>query len=182
MTTGAPLPPTRGRSRARTLVPLGLAAWLVLEIWLLTLVADASSALVVLALLVGGGLLGAAVVKRAGRRAFTTLTQTLQRQQAGGVPVAPGKGGDGNGMLMLGGLLLMLPGLASDVLGLLLLLPPVRTAAARYAERSLDRRVGTLLRQARVHRPDGKVVQGEVIRDTAEDQAGPRGPRPPLTP
>ncbi|WP_158100776.1 FxsA family protein, partial [Streptomyces fradiae] len=83
MTTGAPLPPTRGRSRARTLVPLGLAAWLVLEIWLLTLVADASSALVVLALLVGGGLLGAAVVKRAGRRAFTTLTQTLQRQQAG---------------------------------------------------------------------------------------------------
>jgi UPF0716 protein FxsA len=179
MTTGAPLPPARGRSRARTLVPLGLAAWLVLEIWLLTLVAGASSSLLVLALLVGAGVLGAAVVKRAGRRAFTTLAETLQRRQEGGAPGPEEKAG-GNGMLMLGGLLLMLPGLASDVLGLLLLLPPVRAAAARYGERALDRRMGTVLRQARIHRPDGKVVPGEVIRDTG-DPAGPRDSRPPLT-
>ncbi|MDT9685964.1 FxsA family membrane protein [Streptomyces sp. TRM76323] len=183
MTTGAPLlPPTRGRSRARTLIPLGLAAWLVLEIWLLALVADAASALAVLALLVAAGALGAAVVKRAGRRAFTALTETLQQQRTGGAPAADGKGGTGNGMLMLGGLLLMLPGLVSDVLGLLLLLPPVRTAAARFAERALDRRVGTVLRQARIHRPDGKVVPGEVIRDASGDPADPRGTRPPLTP
>ncbi|MFJ8694636.1 FxsA family membrane protein [Streptomyces roseolilacinus] len=181
MTTGAPLPPTRGRSRARTLVPLGLAAWLVLEVWLLTLVADAASAFAVLALLVGAGVLGATVVKRAGRRAFTALTETLQRQRAGGEPTAAEKGSAGNGMLMLGGLLLMLPGLASDVLGLLLLVPPVRTAVARFAERALDRRVGTALRQARIHRPDGKVVPGEVVRDHPGDPAGPRDTRPPLT-
>ncbi|MFV2121610.1 FxsA family protein, partial [Streptomyces sp. Act-28] len=89
MTTGAPLPPTRGRSRARTLVPLGLAGWLVLEIWLLTLVADVASALGVFALLVGAGVLGAAVVKRAGRRAFTALAETLRRQRAGDAPPAP---------------------------------------------------------------------------------------------
>ncbi|OEJ97139.1 FxsA family membrane protein [Streptomyces thermolilacinus] len=181
MTTGAPLPPTRGRSRARTLVPLGLAAWLVLEIWLLTLVADATSGLVVLALLVSSGVLGAAVVKRAGRRAFTALTETLQRQQTGGAAGPAEKGSTGNGMLMLGGLLLMLPGLASDVPGLLLLVPPVRAAAARYGERALDRRMGTALRQARIRRPDGKVVPGEVIRDTPGDPAGPRDNRPPLT-
>ncbi|WP_228975276.1 FxsA family membrane protein [Streptomyces sp. DH12] len=181
MTTGAPPPATRGRSRARTLVPLGLAAWLVLEIWLLTLVADAAGGLTVLALLVGGAVLGATVVKRAGRRAFTTLTGALQRERAGEPPEAAGAGG-GNGMLMLGGLLLMLPGLVSDVLGLLLLVPAVRTAAARYAERALDRRVGALLSQARVHRPDGRVVQGEVIRDEPAGPApGGRDTRPPLT-
>ena len=39
MTTGAPTPtyPARPRrSRMRTFLPLGVAAWLVLEIWLLT--------------------------------------------------------------------------------------------------------------------------------------------------
>ncbi|NYV78828.1 FxsA family protein, partial [Streptomyces sp. UH6] len=35
-------------------MPLGVAAWLVLEIWLLTLVADAAGGLTVLLLLVAG--------------------------------------------------------------------------------------------------------------------------------
>ena len=57
MTTGAPIPtypassaPRSGRprrSRLRTFLPLGLAAWLVLEIWLLTLVAGATNGFVV---------------------------------------------------------------------------------------------------------------------------------------
>ncbi|MCP9946537.1 FxsA family protein [Streptomyces somaliensis] len=180
MTTGAPLSPTRGRSRARTLLPLGLAAWLVLEVWLLALVADAANVLVVPALLVGAGVLGAAVVRRAGRRAFTALTGTLRLRPEDGVPA--GTGGAGNGMLMLGGLLLMLPGLVSDAVGLLLLVPPVRTAAARRAERALDRGVGAALRRARAPRPDGRVVPGEVVRDHPGPPSGPRDARPPLAP
>ncbi|MFI1016965.1 FxsA family membrane protein [Streptomyces sp. NPDC020965] len=192
MTTGA-MPPTVNpqRSRARKLVPLGFAAWLVLEIWLLTLVAGAAGSLTVLALLIGGAVLGGAVIKRAGRRAFRTLTETLQQQQSGREPAAPA-GSTGNGFLMLGGLLIMLPGLISDAVGLALLVPPVRRALGRYAERSLERRMraagagglGDAFQQARMHRPDGKVVQGEVIREdgpsdrTREDE----GPRPPLTP
>lgn len=195
--TGPPPPPARTpRSRARTLVPLGLAAWLVLEIWLLTLVAGAAGGLTVLLLLVGGAVLGAAVIKRAGRRAFRTLTETLQQQQgaAPGSPVGPDPASTGNGFLMLGGLLLMLPGLISDVAGLLLLIPGVRAMAGRYAESALERRVraavpgfGSLddaFQQARIHRPDGKVVQGEVIRDQTSRQPGAyddEGPRPPLT-
>ncbi|WP_336323150.1 FxsA family membrane protein [Streptomyces lavendofoliae] len=196
MMTGSPPPDARPpRSRARTLVPVGVAAWLVLEIWLLSLVAGAAGGLAVLALLAAGGVLGAAVIKRAGRRAFRTLTETLQRQQ--GATPAPGDGPDrastGNGFLMLGGLLLMIPGLVSDVAGLLLLLPPVRAAAGRYAERTLERRMraavsgygslGDAFQQARIHRPDGKVVQGEVIRDDAPPRSGAygdEGPRPPL--
>ncbi|WP_329114221.1 FxsA family membrane protein [Streptomyces sp. NBC_01465] len=192
MTTGAPPPTVPKRSRARTIVPLAIAVWLVLEIWLLTVVASATSGLTVLLLLVGGFVLGAAVIKRAGRRAFSSLTRTLQQQQSG-VAAPEGAGGaesGGNGFLMLSGLLLMIPGFVSDAVGLLLLLPPVRSLLSRTTERSLQRRMnaaqpGTLgdaFQQARMHRPDGKVVQGEVIR---EDRPGPRqdeGPRPPITP
>ncbi|WP_028814022.1 FxsA family membrane protein [Streptomyces flavidovirens] len=190
MTTGSPPPTVPKRSRARTFVPLGVAAWLVLEIWLLTVVAEAAGGFAVFLLLVAGTVLGAVVIKRAGRRAFKNLTETLQRQQAGQTP-AQRRLGSGSGFLMLGGLLLMLPGMVSDVAGLLLLVPPVRSFLGRHAERSLERRMsgagtgslGDAFQQARMHRPDGKVVQGEVIRQDAPPAPGrDDGPKPPLTP
>ncbi|MGX1544327.1 FxsA family membrane protein [Streptomyces adustus] len=192
MTTGVPTPsstPTSSstrppRSRLRTFLPLGVAAWVVLEIWLLTVVAGATSGFTVFLLLLAGFVLGAVVVKRAGRRAFRNLNEALQ---GGGSPSK----GSGNGLLMLGGLLLMIPGLISDALGLLLLIPPVQKVLARYAERSFDRTLrrsapgtfGDAFQQARIHRPDGKVVQGEVIKgEVIRDEPGetPQGPRPPL--
>jgi UPF0716 protein FxsA len=184
MTTGAPTPthPVRPRrSRLRTFLPLGIVAWLVLEIWLLTLVAGAAGGLAVFLLLLTGLALGTLVIKRAGRRAFQNLNEALQR---GGTPASSG---GGNGLMMLGGLLLMLPGLISDALGLLLLIPPVQKALGRYAERTFDRKLreagagslGGAFQQARVQRPDGKVVQGEVIRDEPGDTR--EGSRPPLT-
>jgi UPF0716 protein FxsA len=193
MTTGFPPPATPKRSRARSLVPLSIAAWLVLEVWLLTVVAAAAGGFTVLALLVVGGVLGAVVIKRAGRRAFRHLTETLQQQQSGEQQKAESPAsGTGSSFLMLGGLLLILPGLISDAAGLLLLLPPIRSALGRYAARSLERRIraatrgslGDAFQQARMHRPEGKVVQGEVIRQDATQS--PRryegeGPRPPLT-
>ncbi|MEV5971279.1 FxsA family membrane protein [Streptomyces sp. NPDC051921] len=197
MTTGATPSLAPQRSRARSYLPLGIAAWLVLEIWLLTVVANAAGGLTVFLLLLGGALLGAAVIKRAGRRAFANLTGTFQRAQEaarrGEAPTAADRAGaeDRNGFLMLGGLLLMLPGLLSDAAGLLLLVPQVRAAVGKYAERAVERRMsaappGSLqdaFQQARMHRPDGKVVQGEVIREEAPQ--GPRRPdgsRPPLMP
>ncbi|MFC8227800.1 FxsA family membrane protein [Streptomyces sp. NPDC057287] len=199
MTTGTPPPNRPRRSRARTLLPLGIAAWLVLEIWLLTVVAGAANGFTVLLILVAGAVLGAAVIKRAGRRAFRNLTETLQRMPgqpgASATPPEAPAGSKGNGLLMLGGLLLMIPGMISDVAGLLLLLPPVRSVLGRFAERSLERRMrdstpgglSDAFQQARIHRPDGKVVQGEVIRDDGaparpRPDDGPGADRPPLTP
>ncbi|MFC9679131.1 FxsA family membrane protein [Streptomyces sp. NPDC056948] len=190
MTTGAQTPSTPARpprSRLRTFLPLGLAAWLVLEIWLLTVVAGASSGLVVFLVLLAGLVLGSVVIKRAGRRAFRNLSEALQQQQSGAVPAAARPNSEGNGLMMLGGLLLIIPGLVSDAVGLLLLLPPVQKAVSRTAERTFERKLreadaGTLggaFQQARMHRPDGKVVQGEVIRDEPGD--APKEPRPPLT-
>ncbi|MFH8476373.1 FxsA family membrane protein [Streptomyces sp. NPDC018000] len=195
MTTGTPPPTAPRRSRARTFVPLAIAAWAVLEIWLLTVVADTAGGFTVLLLLVAGIVLGAAVMKLAGRRAFRNLTETLQQmpgQPGAAAPHAAPEGSKGNGFLMLAGLLLMIPGVISDVAGLVLLAPPVRSMLGRYAERSVERRMraarpGSLsdaFQQARIHRPDGKIVQGEVIRQDGT-QPGSRpdeGPRPPLTP
>jgi UPF0716 protein FxsA len=159
-----------------------VAAWLVLEIWLLTVVAGAAGGFTVFLLLVAGLVLGSVVIKRAGRRAFQNLNEALQR---GGAPSDSSNGG-GNGLMMLGGLLLMIPGLISDAVGLILLVPPVQAALSRYAERTVERKLreavpgslGDAFQQARMHQPDGKVVQGQVIKDEPGD--APRGPRPPL--
>jgi UPF0716 protein FxsA len=184
MTTGAPTS-TRSdrlrRSRLRRFLPLGVAAWLVLEIWLLTLVARAAGGLTVFLLLVAGLVAGSVVIKRVGRRAFRGLNEALQ---GGGFP----ERGTGNGLMMLAGLLLMIPGLLSDVLGLLLLIPPVQKLLGRYTERTFDRRLrratpgglGDAFQQARMHRPDGKVIQGEVIREDDNDDT-PDEHHPPLT-
>lgn len=191
MTTGAqtPNPARPRRSRLRTVLPLGVAAWLVLEIWLLTVLAGASNGLVVFLVLLAGLVLGSVVIKRAGRRAFKNLTETLQQQQSGVLP-EPRPNSEGNGLMMLGGLLLIIPGLLSDAVGLLLLVPPVQKAVSRYAERTFERKLreaaqgslGGAFQQARIHRPDGKVVQGEVIRDERGTPPGdsPQEPRPPL--
>ncbi|MFF2851201.1 FxsA family membrane protein [Streptomyces sp. NPDC058001] len=199
MTTGAPNPPNqpyqppsaRPRpSRLRRFLPLGLAAWLVLEIWLLILVAEAAGGFTVFLLLLAGVVCGAVVMKSAGRRAFRNLSEALQKAQRGENPET-GARSEGNGLVMLAGLLLIIPGMISDAVGLLLLVPPVRKALSRYSEKALERRMraaspgslGDAFQQARIHRPDGKVVQGEVIRD--DEPSGPRpptGPRPPLQP
>src|SRR2546430_5684196 len=109
MTFGSPSA-DRDRSRACILVPPAVAAWAVLEIWLLTVVAGALGGGMVLLLLLAGAVCGAAAVKRAGRRARQRLAASLQ---AGG---DDGRGGEatGAGLAMLGGLLLVVPGVASD--------------------------------------------------------------------
>ncbi|TJZ58805.1 FxsA family protein [Streptomyces piniterrae] len=194
MTFGAATPPSSPRpprrSRARRFVPLGVAAWMVLEIWLLFVVARATNGLTVFLLLLGGAVAGGYVIKRAGRRAWRNLTESLQ---AGGGPTAAApsaSAGGGNTAAMIGGLLLMLPGLISDALGLLCLFPPFARLMGRRAEKLLNRRAGyapgsfgDAFQQARMHRPDGKIVQGEVIRDEEEPSRAPRQDRqdPPLT-
>ncbi|PSJ29380.1 hypothetical protein B7P34_07750 [Streptosporangium nondiastaticum] len=188
------------RRRARRLIPLGVALWAVLEIWLLTLVAGAAGGLTVFALLAGGVVLGSYVIKRAGRRAWKRLTVSLQ---PGGATAEPGGGQEtgGNALTMLGGLLIILPGLLSDAAGLLCLFPPTRGLLRKAGERWLNRpaapgTLGDAFRQARSADlggmggmgpggpagpggPGGKVVQGEVIRDDEPPAPRPGGPQLP---
>lgn len=201
--TTRPSPPG-GRSRARTAALIAFAGWAVLEIWLLTVVAGAIGGGPLLLLLLAQAVLGALTVRHAGRRAWNGLVAAARSAAPDG-RAGPGKepgrdplpGTEGAGTTMLGGLLLMVPGFASDVVGLLCLLPPTRgllRAAGTRLGRRLGRPAGPLgetFARARAERPDGRVVPGEVIRDGAgggagsggADGEGPRsGPRPPLTP
>ncbi|MEU7244663.1 FxsA family membrane protein [Streptomyces sparsogenes] len=166
------------------LLPLGIAAWLVLEIWLLTVVAEAAGGFAVFLLLLAGVVVGAAVIKRAGRRAWQNLSRSMQ---PGAEPGDPGEGG-GSSFTMLGGLLLMMPGLISDVAALVCLFPPTRALLRGRAEAMLRRRVGYVpgprdggfgpgFEQDRLRHPEGKVIQGEVVRDDED----PRDPRPSRT-
>ncbi|MEU9118949.1 FxsA family membrane protein [Streptomyces sp. NPDC048506] len=195
MTFGAtpstsPRPPQR--SPARRFVPLGIAAWMVLEIWLLTVVAGATNGLTVFLLLVAGVIAGGYVVKRAGRRAWRNLTESLRTVDDPSAPPKPASSGTGRSggdrtPQLAGGVLLMVPGLLSDVVGLLCLFPPTGKLIRRRVDRLVKRRAaaapadsfGGAFQQAWIHRPDGKIVQGEVIRE--DDPPAPRRQDPPLT-
>ncbi|WP_441247538.1 FxsA family membrane protein [Kitasatospora sp. McL0602] len=178
------------RSRLRRVLPLLITAWLVLEIWLLTVVASAVGWFTVLVLLVGGVFLGGSLIKRAGLKAFSAAVEQSRDPQSQQPQT-------GTSLTVLAGVLLILPGFLSDLLGLTLLLPPTRAlwrALGRRLTRSALRSTtpaGTepfadavrLQEQLRIHRPDGKVIQGEVVEPGSP--AGPSDPgvdhRPPIT-
>jgi len=95
--------------------------------------------------------------------------------------------GADNGLLFVAGVLLVLPGYVSDVIGLLLLLPPVRAVLRVWIGQRVDRALAswnlTVVewddRTGRLRRTDyasgGDVVQGEVV----DDETPRRGPEPP---
>lgn len=101
-----------------------------------------------LALVVGTTLAGALVLRRLGRRAVEDLRRGTGRG------IAPGD----LALRTLAGILLILPGFLTDVLGLLLLVPPLRRAL-----------VASLAARVRVAQPDTPhqrdiVIEGEYHR------------------
>ncbi|GAA0278236.1 FxsA family protein [Cryptosporangium japonicum] len=86
-------------------------------------------------LLVGSALLGSWLLRREGARAFRAL------REAAAAGRTPAKETAEGAVVLAGGLLMILPGLISDVVGLLLLVPPVRALAGRLVLRSAVRRM-----------------------------------------
>ncbi|MGF1429328.1 FxsA family membrane protein [Kitasatospora sp. LaBMicrA B282] len=189
-------PARAGRfERLRRFVPLLLAAWLVLEIWVLIQVASVTGWLLVLLLLLAGLVVGFRLIRAAGLDALraATMGTPFEQETAAATGGRPPTGHAG--LTALAGLFLALPGFISDALGLTMLFPPTRAlwrAAGRTLARRATRTAGVgdpladafrLQEQMRIHRPDGKVVQGEVVdpdepgstRPPQDDQ-----PRPPL--
>ena len=112
--------------------------------------------------LVAVSLLGAWLVKREG---LGTWRRAQAQMRAGEIPA--GEAVDG-ALIAGAGVLLLMPGFVTSVLGLLLLLPPLRWPARRWV---------------RSHRfvRTGNAVYGRVIdvRDTAGPPPEPRRPLPP---
>jgi UPF0716 protein FxsA len=95
-------------------------AWPVLELWLLFQLSDAFGFFTALALVLGTGILGAWLAKWQGLQAIVRLQNEMRQ---GMVPA--GAIGDG-ALIVVAGMLLITPGMISDCLGLLLLIPPFR--------------------------------------------------------
>lgn len=96
----------------------GLALWGLAEISAFVVVGAWIGVPGVLALVLGSGMLGVVLLRRQGVRA---LRNGLRLETLGA-----------HGLPMLAGLLLVLPGLLSDVAGVLLLVPPIRRKVAGW--------------------------------------------------
>lgn len=95
------------------------------EFWLLVKIGTVCGPFNTLFMLILAGMLGMAVLRRQG---FSTLMRFQQRLDSG--DSAAGEVLDGMLLALTGGLL-MLPGFISDVLALLLLIPPLRRYLVR---------------------------------------------------
>lgn len=82
-----------------------------------------------LALLLGAAALGSLLLKHQGRGAWRRFNEALAQRRFPGREVADGV------LIVIGGTLLLAPGFLSDVVGLLLLLPPTRALARRLLRR-----------------------------------------------
>lgn len=162
----------------RLLVAVGAAGVVVLEVAVLVQVAQLIGWWT-LPLLVATSVLGGWVVKRAGVRTLAALRGAVQSGEPLDRKLADG------GVVLAGGLLMVLPGFVTDVLGGLLALPLTRRLATRLFLAVLGRRIADLERavppgmgtfgpatdgQHPAGPPPGPVVQGKVVsRDDPAD-------------
>ncbi len=104
------------------------------ELYVIWQIGEAIGILPTIALLIADSVLGAALMRAQGRAAWMRFNRALAE---GGVPAREVMDG---ALVIFGGALLLTPGFLSDVLGLILLLPPTRALirkalVARFAGR-----------------------------------------------
>jgi len=172
-----------GRPRRSALLPLlivVLVALPILEVWLLIQVGRQIGALPTLAILIVEAIFGAWLMRREGDRAWRELNDAFAH---GRVPA--GELADA-ALVLVGGVLLMLPGFATDLIGLLFLLPFTRPWARRLLGYVAARRVSRLgmtvppisYQQRVTQHPMNTghpmnindVIEGEVVDDGSDDR------------
>jgi UPF0716 protein FxsA len=103
--------------------------WPLAELFVIIKVSEAIGFLWVLLLLIVTWPIGTRILRAEGRRAWRQFVEAIQAGRAPGSEVLNGA------LVLLGGLLLLVPGFITDAIGLLLLIPPTRALARRTVER-----------------------------------------------
>jgi UPF0716 protein FxsA len=134
--------------------------YLVVEIVALVALGSAIGLGWTLLVLLAGSVIGLWLARREGVRAAQALAEAVSNRR---VPTAELTDGV---LVAAGGVLLFVPGLVTDLAGLLLVLPPTRGLVRRRLvkaaeERSPELRTARIRAQAPV--VDGEVVDGEVV-------------------
>lgn len=106
-----------------------------LELYVLIQVGQAIGALETVAALILMGVVGGWLMKREGLGAVRRIQAQAQRGQVPGRELVDGF------LILFGGALMLTPGFLTDVLGLSLLVPPLRAAVRRTLARQLQARV-----------------------------------------
>jgi UPF0716 protein FxsA len=157
--------------RLRGGLPLALFVVLVVllpifEVWLLIKVGDRIGVWPTVLILVVEAVLGGWLMRREGSRAWEALTGAFG---TGRVPT----GELANAALVLvGGLLLLLPGFATDVIGFVFLLPMTRPLARKLVAFFVARRISRMGLSRVVSPQHGEVIEGETV----DQPGGGRGP------
>ncbi|TDB72290.1 FxsA family protein [Micromonospora sp. KC723] len=116
-------------------------------------------------LVFGASLLGLVLLRREGMRAWRGFRESAQSGRPPGPQVTDGLVG------LVGALLLATPGLVSGLVGVLLLLPPLRGLACGGVRRATERRVSSMVA--------GDLFGPRTVRARRGDprpQSGPAGP------
>ncbi|TVT51609.1 FxsA family protein [Amycolatopsis rhizosphaerae] len=130
-----------------------LLLYVVAEVAAVWAVSSALGVLATLGLLLAGAFVGSWLARREGARAARAFMTTTR---SGRAPVAEVT----DGMLIgFGGLLIMVPGFVSDVVGLLLLLPPTRAVVRGLWLRRAERRMAVHSRGRTI------VVDSEIVQE-----------------
>ena len=140
------------------------------EIYVLVQVGQVIGALPTIALLVVMSVLGAWLLRREGARTWQAFRSAMGSGRVPAKEVADGA------LVIFGGALLLTPGFATDLFGLLCVLPPSRALLRRMLTGLVAKRLGVAgvvggLAADRLRRPPaagpaaggGRVVDGEVV-------------------
>jgi UPF0716 protein FxsA len=143
------------------LILVGMVALPFLEVYLIVQVGQLIGIWWTLAILCGEAVLGAFLMRREGGRAWKALNQAFA---SGKMPA--GELAD-TALILVGGVLLVLPGFVTDVFGLLFLLPFTRPLARKVLAYVVARRMSRLGMPTGYARRDGSVIEGETVPDTS---------------
>ncbi len=156
------------RLRRRLLLPLVVVGFILLsvaEVWLLTAVGARIGVWWTLAILAAEALIGSWLMLREGRKAWAALTgaYTTGKMPTGHLADAA--------LILVGGVMLILPGFFSDILGLICLLPLTRPLARRLIGSLIARQAakqGLDVNSLRARFGPGTVIRGETVADSPE--------------
>jgi UPF0716 protein FxsA len=112
-----------------------LVLWPVAELFVAVKVAEAIGVLLTIVLLVASWPVGMWLLRSTGRAAWQRLSAAVAAGHAPGRSVLDGA------LALVGGVLFLVPGFITDVLGACLLLSPIRALARRVIERNVTSRL-----------------------------------------
>ena len=142
------------------------------ELYVIIQIGGAIGVLPTLALLIVDSLVGAALARSQSRAAWERFNRALAEGRVPGREVFDGA------MIIVGGALLLTPGFITDVVGLILLLPPTRAILRKFLTRIVSRRAGGAWRVTTFgspragRRPPGRAYDYEGSAREVTDPAG----------